>query len=109
MDCSIRSGLLAHPGKPVVLKPAPGALRRVVGSPNLRREVEGQVLIAQEHQPSPPELYVRLLTHTALTESPTFCLVCTGCMPNPRGPIHRNLRDESSGGMFYRQEFVSGS
>ena len=25
-------------------------------------EVEGRVLIAQEHQPSPPELYVRLVT-----------------------------------------------
>lgn len=36
MDCSIRSGLLAHPSKPAILKPTPGALRRVVGSPNLK-------------------------------------------------------------------------
>ncbi len=36
MDCSIHTGLFAHPSKPAVLKPTPGALRRVVGSPNLR-------------------------------------------------------------------------
>jgi hypothetical protein len=36
MDCSIPADLLAHPSKPAVLKPTPGALRRVAGSPSLR-------------------------------------------------------------------------
>jgi hypothetical protein len=36
MDCSIHADLLAHPSKPAILKPTPGALRRVAGSPNLR-------------------------------------------------------------------------
>ncbi len=35
MDCSIPADLIAHPSKPAILKPTPGALRRVVGSPNL--------------------------------------------------------------------------
>src|SRR5581483_5591941 len=36
MDCSIPADLLAHPSEPAILKPIPGALRPVVGSPNLR-------------------------------------------------------------------------
>jgi len=36
MDCSIPADLTAHPSESAVLKPTPGALRPVVGSPNLR-------------------------------------------------------------------------
>jgi len=36
MDCSIPTDLIAHPSEAVILKPTPGALRPVVGSPNLR-------------------------------------------------------------------------
>src|SRR5437764_10437817 len=43
--------------------PSPAALPPVSGiTLSIRGEVEGRVLIAQEHQPSPPEPDVRLVT-----------------------------------------------
>ena len=75
----------------------------------LRREVEGQVLIAQEHQPSPPELYVRLVTAYSSHGISYVFLIRMGCMLDLTDSSRRSLRDESSDGMCYRQEFVSGS
>ena len=36
MDGFIHRDLSAHPSEPLILKPTPGALRRVAGSPSLR-------------------------------------------------------------------------
>ena len=71
-----------------------------------RREVEGRVLIAQEHQPSPPEPDVRLVTASGSHGISYVFLIHTGCMPDQRDSSHRNLHGESSDGMWCKQEFV---
>jgi len=67
--------------------------------PSRGREVEGQVLIAQEHQPSPPEPDVRLVTASGSHGISYVFLIHMGCMPDQRDSSHRNLRGESSDGM----------
>ena len=84
---------------PVPLRPV-DALLVLPGEPSLsRREVEGQVLIAQEHQPSPPEPDVRLVTASGSYGISYVFLIHMGCMPDQRDSSHRNLRGESSDGM----------
>ncbi len=106
---SFTRGLFARPSEPLIPKPTPGALRHVVGSPNLRREVEGQVLMTQEHQPSPPEPDVRLVTASGSHGISYAFLIHMGCMPDQRDASRHILRDGSSDGMSCRQEFVCGS
>jgi hypothetical protein len=65
-------------------------------------------LIAQEHQPSPPEPDVRLVTASGSHGISYVLLIRVGCMLDQRDASHRTLRDESSDGMSYRQEFVCG-
>src|SRR5436305_14245149 len=77
--------------------------------PSRGREVEGQVLIAQEHQPSPPEPDVRLVTASGSHGISYVFLIHTGCMPDQRDSSHRNLHGESSDGMWCKQEFVYDS
>jgi len=85
---------------------SPAALRHVLSFPEIEREVEGRVLIAQEHQPSPPEPDVRLVTASGSHGISYVFLIHTGCMPDQRDSSHRNLHGESSDGMWCKQEFV---
>ena len=84
-------------------------LRHVLSFPQLGREVGGQVLMAQEHQPPPPEPDVRLVTASGSHEISYVFLIRTGCMPDQRDVFHRSHLDGSSDGIGYRQEFVFGS
>ena len=77
--------------------------------PQLGREVGGQVLMTQEHQPPPPELYVRLVTAYSSHGISYVFLIRMGCMPGPRDAFHRSHLDGFSGGIGDRQEFVFGS
>ena len=65
--------------------------------------------MAQEHQPPPPELYVRLVTAYSSHGISYVFPIRMGCMPDQRDGFHHSLLDGSSGGMWYRQEFVFGS
>ena len=90
---------------------SPFALRLAFPAPPsrsslLRREVGGPVLIAQEHQPPPPEPDVRLVTASGSHGISYVFLIHTGCMPDQRDSSHRNLHGESSDGMWCKQEFV---
>src|SRR5437764_10117381 len=60
--CAFRVTASGSSGSPVTLGPTTGFPSPPGRSSLLRREVEGRVLIAQEHQPSPPEPDVRLVT-----------------------------------------------
>ncbi len=116
----MRAGFLAH-GSPVLVfiplsieqdlripRPAPSLVRRPLPVPlrlvsgitlSVGREVEGRVLIAQEHQLSPPEPDVRLVTASGSHGISYVFLIHTGCMPDQRDSSHRNLHGESSDGM----------
>ena len=76
---------------------------------SIGREVGGQVLIAQEHQPPPPEPDVRLVTASGSHEISYALLVGMGCMPDQKDVFRRNRHNGFSDGMWYRQEFVCGS
>ena len=65
--------------------------------------------MAQEHQPPPPELYVRLVTASGSHGISYVFLIHRGCMPGQRDVFHRSPLDGFSGGIGYRQEFVFGS
>ena len=56
----------------------------------IRCEVGGQVLIAQEHQPPPPEPDVRLVTASGSHEISYALLVGMGCMPDQKDVFRRN-------------------
>ncbi len=96
-------------GSPVTLRPMTGFPSPPGRSSLLRREVGGQALMAQEHQPPPPELYVRLVTAYSSHGISYVFLIRMGCMPGQRDVFHRSPLDESSDGIQYRQEFVFGS
>ncbi len=76
---------------------------------SIGREVGGQVLIAQEHQPPPPEPDVRLVTASGSHEISYALLGGMGCMPDQKDVFRRNRHHGFSDGMWYRQEFVCGS
>jgi len=87
-----------HPLAVKAVLPVP--LPRVSGiTLSVGREVEGRVLIAQEHQLSPPEPDVRLVTASGSHGISYVFLIHTGCMPDQRDSSHRNLHGESSDGM----------
>src|SRR5437667_382 len=94
---------------PVPLRPVDELLVLPGRSLLLRREVGGQVLMTQEHQPPPPEPDVRLVTASGSHEISYVFLIRTGCMPDQRDVFHRSHLDGSSDGIGYRQEFVFGS
>jgi len=94
---------------PVPLRPVDDLLVLPGRSLLLRREVGGQVLMTQEHQPPPPEPDVRLVTASGSHEISYVFLIRTGCMPDQRDVFHRSHLDGSSDGIGYRQEFVFGS
>ena len=66
-------------------------------------------MIAQEHQPPPPEPDVRLVTASGSHEISYALLVGMGCMPDQKDVFRRNRHHGFSDGMWYRQEFVCGS
>jgi hypothetical protein len=106
---STRGGSLHRASDPCRDASSPVTLGQVLGFPQLGREVGGQVLMAQEHQPPPPELYVRLVTAYSSHGISYVFLIRMGCMPGQRDVFHRSHLDESSDGIGYRQEFVFGS
>ena len=65
--------------------------------------------MAQEHQPPPAELYVRLVTAYSSHGISYVFLIRRGCMPGQRDVFHRSHLDGFSGGIGYRQECVCGS
>ena len=64
--------------------------------------------MTQEHQPPPPELYVRLVTAYSSHGISYVFSVDRGCMPGPKGVIHHTLRDGPSRGIGHRQAVVFG-
>ena len=94
---------------PVPLRPVDDLLVLPGRSLLLRREVGGQVLMTQEHQPPPPEPDVRLVTASGSHGISYAFLIHMGYMPDQRDASRRNRRDEFSDGTSYRQESVYGS